>query len=122
MSIMDLTGALQGLATQCGNTTTALATITDVAKDSVDPLTELTKLMGDDLPKAANFFKESYQVLVERLQKGDITVDQALESLRAMQRVLEQFGLKPGDVGDIDAFTRKMEALIRELSRLKRRP
>lgn len=124
-----LSGALSGMTSQLtdlhkaiGSVTESLGKIADVAKEAVDPAKELLKLFGEDFPKAANFFSESYKIVVERLRRGDITIDQALESLLAMERVLNQFGLKPGDSAGLDAWSRKLQEIIRALDRAKRRP
>lgn len=124
-----LSGALSGMTVQLdalhrsiGSVTESLGKIVDTAKEAIDPVKELAKLFGEDFPKSANFFSESYKVLVERLQRGDITVDQATESLLAMERILNQFGLKPGDSAGLDAWSRKLQEIIRALDRAKRRP
>lgn len=136
MSIADVTAQIAGLGKAAGKTAKQIGALVgsiteatpvieaagETAKQAADPLKDLAKLMGEDFPKAANFFSESYKVLMERLQRGEITTDQALESLLAMERVLNQFGLKPGDSAGLDAWSRKLQEIIRALDRAKRRP
>lgn len=121
-ALSTLTGQMDTLHKSIGSVTESLGKIADAAREPRDLVKELAKLFGEDFPKSANFFSESYKVLVERLQRGDITVDQALESLLAMERVLNQFGLKPGDSAGLDAWSRKLQEIIRALDRAKRRP
>lgn len=124
MSIADLTGALQGLAMQCGSTTTALQEMAKATEETTDPFAELTKTL-DSFYAGKDKWGDAFRQILQNLKDQKIGANEAREAIQQLIVALSQshdVDAFSGGAKNIQDMLQQLEKLLAALDRAKRRP
>jgi len=113
---------LGGLKLALDGTEPKLKALDTASKESQKTLQELTDLMEKKFPDVAHDYVENFRFIIQNVLSGSEGITEALQQLEALQAMLNRMGLKPGQMGQLDAFIKMFQELLRQLGRQQRRP
>lgn len=113
---------LGGLKLALDGTEPKLKALDTASKESQETLKALTDLMEKKFPDVAHDYVENFRFIIQNVLSGSEDITEALGQLEALQAMLNRMGLKPGQMGQLDAFIKMFQELLRQLGRQQRRP
>lgn len=113
--------ALGGLKLALDGTEPKLKALDTSSKEAQETLQKLNDLMEKKFPDVAHDYVENFRFIIQNVLSGSEDITEALGQLEALQAMLNRMGLKPGQMGQLDAFIKMFQDLLRELGK-KARP